>query len=88
MPTARRGRSSRSGALRVRGFSDAEGRRWQVVLGKESWGTLVLLFSPAAGGDTRTSVLHAETMFAATAELDELTDDELRERLRDSRPWP
>lgn len=72
----------------MRGFSDASGQRWQVTLGKESWGTLVLLFAPDAGGDTRTSILHAETMFAANAELDALTDDELRERLRDSRPWP
>ncbi|HUQ45258.1 MAG TPA: hypothetical protein VM033_01325 [Gemmatimonadaceae bacterium] len=72
----------------MRGFSDASGHRWQVILGKESWGTLVLLFSPDAGGETRTSILHAETMFAANAELDALSDDELRERLSDSRPWP
>lgn len=72
----------------MRTFTDDAGRRWQVVLGKESWGTLVLLFSPAAGGDARTSILAAETAFAASAELDALTDDELRSRLRDSRPWP
>lgn len=65
---------------------DAE-RRWQVLLGKESWGTLVLLFSPLDGGDARTSVLAAETMQAASAELDALTDDDLRVRLRESRPW-
>jgi len=72
----------------VRAFTDDAGRRWQVVLGKESWGTLVLLFSPADGGDTRTSVLAAETSFAANAELDAMSDHQLRERLRDSRPWP
>jgi hypothetical protein len=72
----------------VRGFVDDGGRAWQVVLGKESWGTLVLLFSSTAGGETRTSVLDAETSFAANAELDALTDQELRDRLRDSRPWP
>jgi hypothetical protein len=71
----------------MRTFVDDAGRRWQVVLGKESWGTLVLLFSPADGGDARTSVLTAETSLAANAELDGLTDEELRERLRDSRPW-
>jgi hypothetical protein len=71
----------------VRSFTDDAGRAWQVVLGKESWGTLVLLFSPAAGGDARTSVLSAETTFDANAELDALTDDQLRDRLRDSRPW-
>jgi hypothetical protein len=72
----------------VRGFIDDAGRSWQVVLGKESWGTLVLLFSPDGGGETRTSVLAAETSFAANAELDALTDQQLRDRLRDSRPWP
>jgi hypothetical protein len=72
----------------VRGFTDDAGRQWEVVLGRESWGTLVLLFSPRDGGDTRTSTLAAETTFAANAELDALSDDELRERLRDSRPWP
>lgn len=71
----------------MRPFLDDGGRRWQVVLGKESWGTLVLIFTPEDGGESRTSVLDAETMLAANAELDALTDDDLRARLRDSRPW-
>lgn len=71
----------------MRAFHDALGRRWQVVLGKESWGTLVLLFSPDDGGESRTSVLTAETMLAASAELDAMSDDDLRARLADSRPW-
>jgi hypothetical protein len=72
----------------VRSFLDDAGRRWEVVLGKASWGTLVLIFTPMAGGDARTSVLDAETSFDANAELDAMTDDALRARLRDSRPWP
>jgi hypothetical protein len=72
----------------MRAFTDDDGAWWEVALGKASWGTLVLLFTPRAGGDARTSVLAAETMFAANAELDALTDDDLRERLRDSHPWP
>jgi hypothetical protein len=72
----------------VRSFTDEAGRRWEVVLGKESWGTLVLLFTPTAGGDARTSVLSSETSFDANAELDALTDAQLRDRLRDSHPWP
>lgn len=71
----------------MRSFFDDAGRRWEVVLGKESWGTLVLIFTPTAGGDARTTVLSAETSFDANAELDALTDDELRDRLRASRPW-
>jgi hypothetical protein len=71
----------------VRAFTDDAGLRWEVTIGKESWGTLVLLFTPAAGGDSRTSILSAETPFEANAELDALGDDDLRARLRDSRPW-
>jgi hypothetical protein len=71
----------------VRSFLDDTGNAWQVTLGKESWGTLVLLFTPEPGGEARTSILNAETMFDANAELDALDDAALRERLRDSRPW-
>jgi hypothetical protein len=87
MRIARRVRSWSSGAPRVRSFFDDAGRPWEAMLGKESWGTLVLIFTPKAGGDARTSVLSAETSFDANAELDALTDDELRGRLRDSRLW-
>ena len=72
----------------MRTFTDESGARWEVFLGKASWGTLILLFSPIGGGGTRASILHAETTFAANAELDALTDDDLRVRLRDSQPWP
>lgn len=71
----------------MRSFTDDAGARWQVMIGKESWGTLVLLFSPARGGEPRTSVLNAETTLLASAELDALSDDSLRAHLRDSRPW-
>ena len=71
----------------MRSFLDDAGNAWQVTLGKESWGTLVLLFTSASGAEARTSILVAETMFDANAELDALDDDQLRERLRDSRPW-
>ncbi len=72
----------------MRSFLDDAGNSWQVTLGKESWGTLVLLFTPASGGDARTSILSSETMFDASAEFDALDDDALRARLRDSHPWP
>lgn len=71
----------------MRSFTDDAGARWQVMIGKESWGTLVLVFSPESGGAARTSILNAETMLLASAELDALPDDSLRARLRDSRPW-
>ena len=71
----------------MRSFIDADGVPWQVTIGKESWGTLVLVFSPTRAGDVRTSIMQAETMFDAIVELDALTDDDLRARLSDSRPW-
>ena len=71
----------------MRSFVDPAGASWQVTIGKESWGTLVLLFSPSGPGGARTIILQAETMFDATVELERLTDDELRTRLTDSRPW-
>ena len=71
----------------MRVFTDDDGRRWQVMIGKESWGTLVLLFSPADGGEARTSILSAETQLTANAELDAMTDGGLRDRLRGSRSW-
>ena len=72
----------------MRSFADDDGVRWEVFLGKASWGTLILLFSPVGGSGTRASILQAETPFAANAELDALSDDDLRARLRDSQPWP
>lgn len=71
----------------MRTFVDAEGARWQVTVGKASWGTLVLIFSPMGAGEVRTSIMHAETPFDANVELDALTDHELRARLIDSLPW-
>lgn len=71
----------------MRSFLDASGDAWQVTIGKESWGTLVLIFSPVRPGSARTSILQAETMFHATVELEALTDDDLRARLANSRPW-
>ena len=71
----------------MRAFVDERGRAWEAVVGKESWGTLVILFSPRQGGEVRKSVLAAETPFGATAELERLTDDELRQRLAESVPW-
>jgi hypothetical protein len=71
----------------VRGFRDASGAAWDVTTGKESWGTLVLLFSPRAGGAPRKTVLGVETAFDAERMLDGMSDDELRARLAESVPW-
>ena len=71
----------------MRAFDDETGRRWQVVLGKESWGTLVLLFSPVVGEAVRKVVIAAETLLAAHAELDAMSDETLRMQLASASPW-
>lgn len=71
----------------MRGFTDAEGRAWDAMVGRESWGALVLLFSPRGEGGNRTLPLAAETVRQAEAHLAALTDDELRAALADSQPW-
>ena len=39
----------------MRRFSANDGALWDAVIGHESWGTFVVLFTPVAGGDARKS---------------------------------
>lgn len=71
----------------MRRFSASDGALWDAVIGHESWGTFVILFTPAAGGDARKCVLPEETALAAETELGERSDAELRELLASSSPW-
>jgi len=65
----------------MRELTDADGRRWDVLVGRASWGTQVLLFARRDAAETRTLPLAAETPMAAERELDALSDEELRARL-------
>lgn len=71
----------------MRRFTDALGRDWDVLVGHESFGTLVLLFSRCDAPETRSLTLAAETAMAAERELDGLTVEELQARLAQSGPW-
>ena len=71
----------------MRRFSSIEGAMWDAIVGHESWGTFVVLFSPVAGGAARKAILAGETALAAETELDSKTDDDLRELLAQSSPW-
>jgi len=71
----------------MRRFSTDDGALWDAVIGHESWGTFVVLFTPVAGGDTRKFTLAEETALAAETELGEKSDAELRELLAASSPW-
>ena len=71
----------------MRRFSSNDGALWDAVIGHESWGTFVIVFSPVAGGDARKVTMSEETALAAETELDAKSDDDLRALLSDSGPW-
>jgi hypothetical protein len=71
----------------MRRITDESGKRWDVALGRESWGSFVLLFTPLDGGEARKATLASETMLQADQELDSLSDEALRERFTRSEPW-
>ncbi len=71
----------------MRRFSANDGALWDAVIGHESWGTFVMLFTPVAGGDARKVTMVEETALSAETELDAKSDDELRALLAESSPW-
>jgi hypothetical protein len=71
----------------MRRFAAIDGAKWDAIVGHESWGTFVVLFSPVAGGAARKAILAGETALAAETELDAKTDDDLRGLLAQSSPW-
>ncbi len=71
----------------MRVIEDAQGRSWDALVGRGSWGSLVILFSLRGANENRTSDLASETVRQAEQELAALSDDEVRARLADSRPW-
>ncbi|CAN5752269.1 hypothetical protein BH23GEM9_BH23GEM9_11930 [soil metagenome] len=63
----------------MRRFRDRTGTEWDVVLGRESWGSLLALFVPRTGDSpVRQAALMASSHDAATRELNELSDTALR----------
>ena len=71
----------------MRRFSSRDGALWDAVVGHESWGTFVVLFTPVAGGDARKFILAEETALAAETELGAISDEDLRALLDASNPW-
>lgn len=65
-------------------FVDEHGREWDVVLGRESWGSLLALFVPRDHGAPRQALLATSDYNAAEQELDALDDAALGEMLRGS----
>lgn len=71
----------------MKSFTDDSGREWDVLVGRESWGAPVLLFSARRGGENRTVPLVADTRLGAEQLLEGLSEIELRARLDASDPW-
>lgn len=73
----------------MRRFRDRNGAAWDVVLGRESWGALYALFVPAGGRDgVRQTQLRTPSYEAAQRELDDSSEERLRELLERSEPKP
>lgn len=59
----------------VRRFTDIDGREWEVVAGRESWGAIYAIFIPAQGrGGLRQSHLDAASYEEANRVMDGLDD--------------
>jgi hypothetical protein len=71
----------------MRRFADGRGGLWDVVVGRESWGTLYALFVPAGRDEAvRQALLHAAGYDEAQRELDALDEAALRELLSRATP--
>jgi len=72
--------------MAMRKFTDHGGVAWEAVLGRESWGGLVLLFVPPAGGPLRQAFFPADSYDIAVVELDSMPEAQLRQLLDESQP--
>lgn len=72
----------------MRRFTDRDGARWDVVLGRESWGALFALFVPGGSAPIRQAPLRASAYDTAERELDGLSDAELQSLLDVSQVKP
>ncbi|TAM91091.1 MAG: hypothetical protein EPN41_00105 [Candidimonas sp.] len=71
----------------MRTFDDTQGNHWEAALLDASYGSIMLLFSPAQGEGIRQQLMPAENMKEAEAQLAALDDAGLRAMLAESRPW-
>jgi hypothetical protein len=80
--TLGRNDARRKGGTVMRRFRDSEGALWDVVLGRESWGTLLALFVPVSGdAPVRQAPLAAAGYDAAMQELEQLDDRAVQQLL-------
>ena len=71
----------------MRSLTDECGVRWDVAVGKESYGNLVLLFSRADSDMVLRATIAAASRLEAERTLRNANLDELRRLLSDASPW-
>lgn len=71
----------------MRIVEDDQGNRWDVSVGRESWGAQMLLFARRDAREFRAAGIEADARLGAEQELSALSDAELRERFAAAAPW-
>lgn len=71
----------------MRSFTDAAGRAWQAALLDASHGEILLVFSPLHGNGNRATLLGAENLARAMADLATLDETGLQRLLEASGPY-
>jgi hypothetical protein len=71
----------------MRSVTDTEGGTWDVTVGRESWGGVMLLFAPKGGGEVRVADLATNEVLEAERQLAQLSDEKLLRLLASARPW-
>lgn len=70
----------------MRRFTDAGGKAWQVTVGKQSYGAMVLLFIPEGDGQVLQAELNVANNFEAERALDRFGEGDLQRRLAEAVP--
>ncbi len=71
----------------MRSISDLQGREWDITVGKESYGTMVLIFALRSGEDIRRAELQADNALEAEQELGAMSESELCRELERAAAW-
>ena len=71
----------------MRSFDDTQGCTWQAALLEASYGNIALIFSPLRGEGLRQTLMAAQTLPEAEAQLAALDAAGLRALLAQARAW-
>lgn len=72
----------------TRSYEDPEGERWDVTVGRASWGAFYALFVPDGNHAIRQTLLPVEAADEAARFLGRVGDGELGDLFRRSEPKP